>query len=79
MRRWIGLAALISGFSAVTALAHPGHGSTPPDSAEHYVAEPVHAVWIVAGFVAVVLTGIWLTRRAGLTRIRARKNRLPPE
>lgn len=30
--------------AAGAALAHPGHGATEPESAVHYVAEPVHGL-----------------------------------
>ncbi|SFH87494.1 hypothetical protein [Planctomicrobium piriforme] len=42
---------------ATTALAHPGHGTTSPDSPIHYVAEPVHTQWIVLA-VALIAAGI---------------------
>jgi len=41
--------------TAATALAHPGHGSAPPESVSHYVAEPVH-VWPLA-IVAIAVIG----------------------
>lgn len=27
---------------------HPGHGATPPESASHYVLEPIHAAPVIA-------------------------------
>jgi len=35
--------------------AHPGHGTTDPDSLVHQVAEPTHAVWLWAGIVGLTL------------------------
>ncbi len=43
------------------ALAHPGHGSTPPSSVAHYLVEPEHSVLLLVAVVAAAL--IFLDRR----------------
>lgn len=59
------LAALF-GFSATGRLfAHPGHGTTTPDSPAHYVFEPVHALPVVAIVVAIAGAVLFLRRRQG--------------
>ncbi len=40
-------------------LAHAGHGTTPPDTVSHYVAEPVHVAPLLA-IVVVIVAGISL-------------------
>jgi hypothetical protein len=44
------------------AIAHPGHGTTAPESVQHYVLEPVHAVPVVILLVAI--GGLWVWLRA---------------
>ena len=51
------LAALLASLWAIapaTALAHPGHGHTDPDSWAHYLTEPVH-VAAIAGIAALAV------------------------
>ncbi len=43
------------------AFAHPGHGTTPPDSVSHYVFEPIHALPIVVLVTAIVV--VYFLRR----------------
>lgn len=46
--------------------AHPGHGTTPPESVRHYVLEPVHGLpllGLVAAVVAVSLAYQWQRKR----------------
>jgi hypothetical protein len=39
-------------------IAHPGHGSTPPEAVEHYVFEPVHAAPVIALVLACLAVAI---------------------
>jgi hypothetical protein len=48
--------------SASTLVAHPGHGTTAPDTVEHYVFEPVHAIPVVV-LVAAIAVGVVVRRR----------------
>jgi hypothetical protein len=46
--------------------AHPGHGTTPPDSVRHYVVEPVHGLpllLLVGAVVTVSLAYQWQRKR----------------
>ncbi len=46
-------ALLMSALQTGTLLAHPGHGTTDPQTAQHYAVEPLHALpWIAAIVVA---------------------------
>jgi hypothetical protein len=40
-----------------TAIAHPGHGHTDPDSWAHYLTEPAH-VAVLLGAAAVIAIGV---------------------
>ncbi len=40
-------------------LAHPGHGTTAPETVSHYVAEPVHVAPLLA-IVVIIVAGISL-------------------
>jgi hypothetical protein len=62
MRRMgYGIGAVSYFFCAAVALAHPGHGVTPPDSPWHYAVEPVHAVWPL--LLMALIGGAFLVRR----------------
>ena len=75
MKRRLGGLALCAGFWGITALAHPGHGSTPPDSVEHYVVEPVHSLPMGVAIGATFMTGVILACWFGPKRARTRKAR----
>ncbi|MCA9074324.1 MAG: hypothetical protein R3B91_14635 [Planctomycetaceae bacterium] len=47
------LALITSTLVTTPLLAHPGHGTTDPQSVTHYVGEPVHALPLVLIVVAV--------------------------
>jgi hypothetical protein len=52
----------------VTSHAHPGHGTTPPDSPAH-VLEPVHFVPLLAGICVIgLLGGLIVHRRRAMAR-----------
>jgi hypothetical protein len=55
------LAGAVALLSAIPCAAHPGHGTTAPDSIEHYVAEPLHG-WPLAVMAAVALAAVWAVR-----------------
>ncbi|MBX3162680.1 MAG: hypothetical protein KF773_42355 [Deltaproteobacteria bacterium] len=46
------------------ALAHPGHGSTPPESWTHYLTEPVHVGLAAIALIAAAAAWRRLRRRA---------------
>ncbi|MCH2212521.1 MAG: hypothetical protein MK110_14545 [Fuerstiella sp.] len=52
--------------TSAAAMGHPGHGSTDPASAVHYVISPLHAGWMVWALVlfsvGVRLLGKWFRR-----------------
>ncbi len=57
---------LVTGTSAGTVLAHPGHGVTDPETPAHYVLEPVHAIPVL-----LLVAACWLVawrRRASQRR-----------
>lgn len=68
MKRATSLLAALVASSPIVAHAHPGHGTTDPDSWAHYLTEPVHVVTLVAALAAA--TGIGVAWR------RARKRRV---
>ncbi len=70
--RWVRcITTLVAMSAAVTAQAHPGHGTTNPDSAAHLL-EPVHFVTLLAVFsVAGLLAGFLLHRRRKLAKATA--------
>lgn len=43
--------------------AHPGHGSTEPESPVHYLVEPQHAWWIFPALVVSVGIVAWTRSR----------------
>jgi hypothetical protein len=43
---------------SAAAFAHPGHGSSEPASASHFLLEPVHAVPLAV--IAIVAASAWL-------------------
>jgi len=47
--------------AVLAALAHPGHGTTDPASARHYLAEPVHLA-VILGATAGAAAAIWALR-----------------
>jgi len=57
------LACLSVALFAVPAAAHPGHGSTPSPSVEHYLTEPSHVMLWVAG-IASAAGIVWAGNRA---------------
>lgn len=61
MKQWLWLAAAAAMTTA--AQAHPGHGSTPPDSVAHYAFEPVHVLPAVMLLAAVAVTAFIVYRR----------------
>ena len=70
--RWVRcITALVTLSAAVTAQAHPGHGTTSPDSAAHLL-EPVHFVTLLAVVcVAGLMGGFLLHRRRKLAKATA--------
>ena len=70
--RWVRcIAALVVLSATVTAHAHPGHGTTNPDSALHLL-EPVHFVTLLVVFsFAGLLAGFMLHRRRKLAKATA--------
>ena len=75
MKRRLGYLALCAGLCGTPALAHPGHGSTPPESVEHYVVEPVHSLPMGMAIGATFMAGIVLFRWLSPRAIRARQER----
>lgn len=59
MNRYLTVAALVCG-SPAALLAHPGHGSTAPESLSHYAFEPVHLLPVAALFAAAGV--VWAVR-----------------
>jgi putative copper export protein len=60
------LTALLASLAVpTTALAHPGHGTTEPDSWAHYLTEPLH--------VAVIAAAVSLALGVGLAWRRSRR------
>jgi hypothetical protein len=43
--------------------AHPGHGTTAPESVEHYVFEPLHAAPVIALLAGCALAVVIRKRR----------------
>lgn len=69
MNRACILAATLSVIELPTvAAAHPGHGSTEPATALHYLAEPLHLLGLLAVLAAVGL--VVLRRRRARDRSR---------
>jgi hydrogenase/urease accessory protein HupE len=61
--RWLRcIAALVVLSATVTAYAHPGHGTTNPDSAAHLL-EPVHFVTLLSVLCVAGLMGGFLLHR----------------
>ena len=44
--------------------AHPGHGTTAPDSPAHYIFEPIHALPVVTLVVAIAGVVLFLRKRS---------------
>lgn len=66
MNRIILLAAVLLLGAGSLVRAHPGHGTTPPESVRHYVLEPVHGLpllVLVGAVVAVSLAYEWQRKR----------------
>lgn len=60
------LATALSPLGGSVVSAHPGHGTTPPESVRHYVLEPVHGLpllVLVGAVVAVSLAHQWQRKR----------------
>jgi hypothetical protein len=56
------LVSVVATLLADSAIAHPGHGVTDPQSPVHQIVEPVHAVgWLLlaAGILLLALTVRW--------------------
>jgi hypothetical protein len=68
MKRATSLLASLVVSAPALALAHPGHGTTNPDSWRHYLTEPVHVVTAIAGIAAAIGIG-WAWRRARRSRV----------
>ena len=60
--------ATLSALSPAVASAHPGHGTTAPNSWTHYLTEPVHIAVL-----GVALAGLSLAHIAWSARRSARK------
>ncbi len=69
MKTRLTLLSLATASIPATAFAHPGHGTTEPESWVHYLTEPVH----VAMFAAAVSLGVVVV--GGWRRARARRDR----
>ncbi len=61
------IAALVV-LAPATALAHPGHGHTAPDSWLHYLTEPVHAIAAAVALGAGIALTVGSWRRSRATR-----------
>lgn len=60
---WVSVLAFLAGaMSTVVVQAHPGHGTTNPDSAAHLL-EPVHFVTLLAVFCVTGLMAAFLIHR----------------
>ncbi|GEM_PF-977706 len=46
--------------SAVSLMAHPGHGTTDGHSLIHYLTEPMHATVLVAVFIMIAASITWM-------------------
>lgn len=56
MHHWITrLMAGVVAAAPATLLAHPGHGTTPPETVQHYAFEPVHALPVLVVAAAIVV------------------------
>ncbi len=53
---------------AVPAWGHPGHGSTDPDSAGHYLIEVPHALWVIPAVIGAGLIARLLIRKSAAPR-----------
>ncbi|MEZ6148436.1 MAG: hypothetical protein R3B91_24000 [Planctomycetaceae bacterium] len=59
-------ALLSCALSAAPVLAHPGHGTTDPQTVTHYAVEPVHVMpWLATVVVGVTLTLVIMHRLFG--------------
>ncbi len=66
MNRILHLAVALVLLDGALVSAHPGHGTTPPESVRHYVLEPVHGLpllLLVGAVVAVSLAYQWQRKR----------------
>lgn len=59
------LAALATTLVPAVALAHPGHGTTEPQSWVHYLTEPVH----IGGVAAIALVAVLVERARSRRRV----------
>lgn len=61
------LITLIPMASALSAMAHPGHGTQNPLSPGHYIANPEHSIPITLAIGTAVVLVTWLANRRSQT------------
>lgn len=54
-RLYVSIVVAMVAVSPAAAMAHPGHGQTPPESVLHFFLEPVHAVVIIAAAAGIAI------------------------